>query len=167
MEKTLVIIKPDGVQRNLIGEIIKRYESQGLVLRKLQLLTVGKELIERHYPEDDEYLVSLGKKSEKAGDAITDYRAQGLMIVRGLREYLTSGPVVAMILEGENAIQHVRDITGYTDPSAADKGTIRGDLGQDTIQQANSEQRPVKNLIHASGNPEEATNEIALWFGDE
>lgn len=164
MERTLVVIKPDGVQRNLVGEIIRRYESAGLRLTALQMLRVSEELIRRHYTEQDDYLISLGKKSEAAGDKITDYRAQGLKIVRGLRTYMTSGPVVAMIMEGPGAIQKVRDITGYTDPSKAAKGTIRGDFGQDTILEANRQGRPVQNLIHASGNPDEARTEIALWF---
>lgn len=166
MEQTLVIIKPDGFARGLTGEIIRRYESQGLKMKALKMLTVDKSLIERHYPEKESYLLSLGKKSEKAGDKIKDYKAHGLMIVRGLRDYLTSGPVIAMILEGEDAIQKARKITGYTDPSSADKGTIRGDFGEDTIQKANAEKRAAKNLIHASGNPEEAEREIGLWFGD-
>ncbi len=164
IEKTLVVIKPDGVQRNLIGEILKRYESAGLKVIALKKLKVKSSLIKKHYPEEENYLISLGKKSETAGTPISDYRAQGLRIVKWLRKYLTSGPVVAMILEGEGAIQNVRKITGYTDPPAADKGTIRGDLGQDSIVVANGEKRPVRNLIHASGNPEEAEKEIALWF---
>lgn len=165
MEKTLVIIKPDGVERALTGEIIRRYESQSLHLTNLKMVTASKHLIEKHYPEENDYLISLGKKSEKAGDKITDYRAQGLKIVRGLREYMTRGPVVAMIFEGHDAIKRVRQITGYTDPSTAEKGTIRGDLGEDSILKANSEGRPVRNLIHASGTPEEAEKEIRLWFG--
>lgn len=164
MEQTLVIIKPDGVKRHLIGEIIKRYELAGLVVKNMMMLRAGRELIEKHYPAEDEYLISLGKKSEKAGDVIKDYKAQGLMIVEGLREYLTSSPIVAMLLEGENAILKVRDITGYTDPITAEKGSIRGDFGKDNIQQANAEKRAVQNLIHASGNPEEAEHEINLWF---
>ena len=163
MEQTLVVIKPDGVARHLIGEIIRRYETAGLTITSMKLITISKSLIEKHYPEDDDYLVSLGKKSEKAGDVIDDYRKQGLMIVRGMRTYMTEGPVVAMIITGDNAIQRVRQITGYTDPTAADKGTIRGDFGQDSILVANREGRPVRNLIHASGNREEAEKEIALW----
>lgn len=166
-QQTLVLIKPDGVQRNLIGEIISYYEKGGLKIADLKMVHAKKELVAKHYPEDPEYMESLGKKSEKAGDKIDNYIEQGRMIVTGLREYLTSGPVVAMILEGEEAIPTVRKITGYTDPATADKGTIRGDLGQDTILQANRENRPVKNLIHASGNPEEAASEIKLWFGED
>ena len=163
MEQTLVVIKPDGVARHLIGEIIRRYETAGLTITSMKLITISKSLIEKHYPEDDDYLVSLGKKSEKAGDVIDDYRKQGLMIVRGMRTYMTEGPVVAMIITGDNAIQRVRQIAGYPDPTAADKGTIRGDFGQDSILVANREGRPVRNLIHASGNREEAEKEIALW----
>ncbi|MBI2545541.1 MAG: nucleoside-diphosphate kinase [Candidatus Aenigmarchaeota archaeon] len=164
-EKTLVVIKPDGVERNLIGEIIRRYESDGLRIVALKMLTVSKNLISEHYPSEDEYLISIGKKSEKAGDVVKDYREQGLMIVTAMRNYMTSGPVAAMVIVGENAIKRVREITGYTDPTTAEKGTIRGDLGQDSILKANSEKRPVKNLIHASGNKEEAEKEIKLWFG--
>jgi len=163
MEKTLVVIKPDGVSRNLVGKIISYYEAGGLKVTQLKMFCVPEDLIAKHYPEKDEYLISLGKKSEKAGDKVPDYRAQGLMIVHGLRIYLTEGPVVAMIIEGEDAIQKVRKITGYTDPASADKGTIRGDFGIDNILQANKEKRSVRNLIHASGNPEEAAAEIALW----
>jgi nucleoside-diphosphate kinase len=163
-EKTLVLVKPDGVERNLTGEIIARFEKAGLVISALKMMKVSRELISKHYPAEDEYLISLGKKSEKAGDVVPDYKKQGLMIVEGLRLYLTSGPVVAMVVKGENAIQRVRSIAGYTDPSAAEKGTIRGDFGQDSILKANKEKRSVKNLVHASGNREEAEKEIALWF---
>ena len=166
-EQTLVVIKPDGVKRNLIGKILSYYEAGGLKIRALKMLTVSQDLIGKHYPEMDEFLISLGKKSEKAGDKIDDYRAQGLMIVRGLKTYITSVPVVKMILEGENAIKRVREITGYTDPKSADKGTIRGDMGIDDIITANKENRPVQNLIHASGNAEEAQAEITLWFSPE
>lgn len=167
IQKTLVVVKPDGVQRNLIGEIISRFEKAGLIITSLKMINVSRELIKKHYTEDEDYLISLGKKSEKAGDVVKDYKKQGLMIVEGMRIYMTSGPVVAMVLKGENAIQRVRDIAGYTDPSAAAKGTIRGDFGQDSILVANKEKRPVKNLLHASGNEEEAQKEIELWFNEE
>lgn len=167
-ERTLVVIKPDGVQRNLIGEIIRRYEAGGLRVVAMKMLNVSPDLIKKHYPEREEYLLSLAEKGKKAGDpfASEDPHGYGMMIVTGMRTYMTSGPVVAMILEGENAIKRCREITGYTDPSAAEKGTIRGDFGQDNILAANKERRPVKNMIHASGNKEEAEQEIALWFGE-
>ena len=165
-ERTLVVIKPDGVKRNLVGEIIRRYENAGLKVLALKMLNVSESLIKKHYTEDEDYLMTLGKKGEKAGDPVAskDPKAYGMMIVIGLRKYMTSGPVVAMVIEGENAIKRVREITGYTDPSAAEKGTIRGDFGQDSILVANKEGRPCRNLVHASGNPEEAHHEINLWF---
>ncbi|MBI2583303.1 MAG: nucleoside-diphosphate kinase [Candidatus Aenigmarchaeota archaeon] len=163
-ERTLVIIKPDGVERNLIGKIIDYYERGGLKITAMKMVRADKALVGRHYPEDDEYMTTLGKKSEKAGEKIKDYKAMGRKIVGWLRTYITRGPVVAMVLEGTNAIQRVREITGYTDPSAAEKGTIRGDLGNDSILKANKERRSAENLIHASGNREEAEREIKLWF---
>lgn len=164
VERTLVIVKPDGVRRNLVGEIVRRFESAGLRLRALKMIQAQHDVLKNHYPEEEEYLVSLGKKSEAAGDKIDNYRDQGMMIVRGLREYLSEGPVVVMIIEGWEAIQKVRQIAGYTDPLTADKGTIRGDFGEDSILKANGEKRSVRNLLHASGNQKEAENEISLWF---
>ena len=167
MEETLVVIKPDGVQRNLIGKIISYYENGGMKIKSMKMLKASRELISEHYPSDKDYLLSIGQKGVKAGEKLdtekklVDY---GMMIVEGMRSYMTSGSVVAMIIEGDDAIKRVRQITGYTDPATAEKGTIRGDMGTDTIAKANSEKRPVKNLIHASGNAEEAGKEIALWF---
>ena len=166
IEKTLVVIKPDGVQRNLVGRIISYYEAAGLKVTKMKMITITKDLIAKHYPEDKSYLLTLAEKGIKAGENLDTEEKKldyGMMIVTGMRNYMTSGPVVAMIIEGEDAIKNVRAITGYTDPANADKGTIRGDLGADSIAKANSEKRPVRNLIHASGNPEEAEKEIILW----
>ena len=166
-EKTLVVIKPDGVERNLTGEIIRRFQDAGLILTALRMLKVKEELVARHYPLDPEYCRTIGEKSAAAGEKIADPEAHGRMIVNGLRKYLTNGPVVALVLTGENAIKRVREITGYTDPAQAAKGTIRGDLGEDSILAANREKRPCRNLIHASGNPKEAEYEISLWFRKE
>ena len=168
MERTLVVIKPDGVERNLIGEIIKRYENAGFKITALKMLDPKnfKEQVEKHYSMDDtEYLESLGKKGEKAGEKVDNYVDYGKQVVTWLRDYLAKGPIVLMIVEGPNVISKIREITGYTDPSAAEKGTIRGDFGDDNILKANSEKRANYNLVHASGNPEEAEREIKLWFG--
>ncbi len=164
IQKTLVLIKPDGVKRNLIGEIINRFEKGGLKVLEMQMLTASAEILEKHYPSDEEYLRIIGEKSKAAGDQIDDVVEQGRKIVNALREFMASGPIVKMILEGEDGIALARKITGYTDPSKADKGSIRGDLGEDSILAANSDGRPVYNLIHASGTPEEAETEKALWF---
>lgn len=168
IEQTLIIIKPDGVERNLIGKIIAYYEEAGLKVVKLKMMTASKDLIMKHYVEDEGYMRSIGQKSRDAGNQVRDILEYGRMIVQSLRDYMTSGPVVPMILEGEkDAIALARKVTGFTDPTQADKGTIRGDLGNDSISRANSEGRPTKNLIHASGTPDEAAKEISLWFGEE
>lgn len=166
LEQTFVIIKPDAVRRSLIGEIIKRFEDAGLKVIKLNMFEASEELISKHYPEDPEYLEIIGKKSEAAGDKVTNYIEQGRMIVKAMRDFMTSGALVDMILEGDDAVAQARKIIGYTDPVTADKGTIRGDLGEDSIQKANAQKRPVYNLVHASGTPDEAKKEIQLWFGE-
>src|SRR5476651_134729 len=101
IQQTLVVIKPDGVERNLIGEIISRYEKERLVVKQMKMLKASRELIEKHYPEDEEFMISIGKKSSADGDAVDNFLEQGRMIVKVLQNYITSGPVVAMILEGE------------------------------------------------------------------
>lgn len=164
-QKTLVLIKPDGVKRNLIGEIIKRFEDNDLKVAELKMIIANKFQAENHYSADEDYLRSIGEKSAAAGDKVDDLVEYGRKIIISMRNFLQSGPIVAIVLEGEDAIPRVRKITGFTDPSTAEKGTIRADLGQDSILQANKEGRPVYNLIHASGNPEEAEKEIRVWFG--
>lgn len=167
-QQTLIIIKPDGVERNLIGKIISYYEEAGLSVVKLKMMQADRELIMKHYEENEDYMRAIGQKSKDAGNKVDDIMEYGRMIVQSLRDYMTSGPVVPMVLEGEGeVIALARKVTGFTDPTQADKGTIRGDLGNDSIAKANGEGRPTKNLIHASGNPEEAAKEIALWFGEE
>lgn len=166
LQETLVLIKPDATQRNLIGEIIKRYEDQGLKVIGLKMYQKAPdEIIDRHYPMDEEYLKSIGEKTIAAGQKVKSAYDQGKKVVTWLRKFITSAPLVAMVLEGEDAVAKVRKITGFTDPSTAEKGTIRADLGTDSILKANQDERPVFNLIHASGNPEEAKAEIELWFG--
>lgn len=164
-QQTLVLVKPDGVERNWIGEIISRYEKEGLKITALKMMQAPSAIVEKHYPDDEEYLRSIGEKTIAAGQQVTNAVDQGRKVVSWLRKFITSGPVVAMVIEGDEAVTQVRKITGFTDPSSADKGTIRGDLGQDSILKANQEERPVYNLVHASGNLEEAEREIKLWFG--
>jgi len=130
-ERTLVLVKPDGVQRLLAGRILARYEERGLRLVALKLITVGRELAERHYA------VHSAKP-----------------FFAGLVEFITSGPVVAAVLEGPNAIAVVRAMNGATRPHEAAPGTIRGDFALETAQ----------NLVHASDSPETASAEIDLWF---
>ncbi len=134
MERTLVLVKPDGVQRGLVGEILARFERKGFKLVGLRLLSVPREMAERHYA------VHAGKP-----------------FYPSLVEFITSGPVAALALEGPDVIATVRRMVGKTMPNQAEPGTIRGDLGVSGL----------RNLIHASDAPETAAEELALWFGSE
>ncbi len=163
-EQTLIIIKPDGVQRSLTDEIIKRYEAVGLKVVKRKDMMAPLSIIEKHYPMDPEYLRLIGEKTIAAGQQVSSAEDQGRKVVTWLRKFITSGPIVVLVLEGEDAVALARKTTGFTDPATAEKGTIRGDLGTDNILKANQEERPVWNLIHASGSPAEAAKEIGLWF---
>lgn len=166
IQKTLVLIKPDAVEKNLIGEIIRRYENAGLKVVELKMQMAPKNIVEKHYPMERAYLESIGEKTIAAGQQVKSAYDQGKKVVSWLRQFISSGAIIAMVLEGEDAVAVVREITGFTDPSTAQKGTIRADLGTDSILKANMEERPVYNLIHASGSLEEAEKEINLWFGE-
>jgi len=158
-----VILKPDALERNLTGAIIKRFEDAGLKIRDMKYhKKIDAELLKRHYP--DTMALAVGKKAQLATPTITDPYSHGLKVLDRLRSYFTRGPVLAIRFGGEEAITLARKVTGYTDPSAADKGTIRGDFGVDSILKSTNEERACENLIHASGNPEEAKNELDLWF---
>jgi nucleoside-diphosphate kinase len=134
LERTFLAIKPDGVQRKLIGEIIRRFETKGFTLVGLKLMNVSRELAETHY----------GVHRERPFFA-------------GLVDFITSGPVVAMVWEGEGVIASARKIIGATNPLNAEPGTIRGDFGVNVG----------RNLIHGSDAPETAQQEISLWFKEE
>lgn len=168
IQQTLVLIKPDGVKRNLIGEIIKRFEDKGLVVKGLEMLTADEATVAEHYQLNNrDYIVHLGHVDTRGWtDAQIEEKYQkSYKIVQDLQKFLISGPIVKMLLEGENAISLVREIVGKTDPSNSPKGSIRGDLGEDSFAKSNEEGRAVYNLVHASGEPEEAEREIKLWFG--
>lgn len=169
MERTFVMIKPDGVKKNLIGEIIKRYEQKGLKVRKLRMIKPDEDLIRTHYP--DEMSEDIGEKTKKVFEESGEEfpwgkREYGMMIVNWLRDFIVSDYVVPMILEGKNAVKKVREVTGDTEPLRAPEGTIRGDLSNDSYEKANSEKRTVANLVHASDSKENAEREINLWFRD-
>ncbi len=165
IQRTLILIKPDAMHRDLAGEIIRRYAAAGLKVVKRKEMMAPMDIIEKHYPMDPEYLKSIGEKTIAAGQKVKSAQGQGRRVVTWLRKFITSGPIVAIVLQGENAVSLAREVTGFTDPATAQKGTIRGDLGTDNILDANREGRPVYNLIHASGSEEEAKKEIELWFG--
>ncbi|MDO8565943.1 MAG: nucleoside-diphosphate kinase [Candidatus Moranbacteria bacterium] len=173
-EHSLVIIKPDGVQRALMGEIIRRYERTGLKLVALKMVIPTPEMATAHYMVGgEEWLETVGKKAaaayEKKGQKspFATFRENGVAILEANTKYLSSGPVVAMIWEGHQTVGIVRKITGGTEPLSSDVGTIRGDLTVDSYQLADSDQRSIRNLIHASGTPEEAEKEIPIWFTEK
>lgn len=170
-ERTLVIIKPDGIQRSLIGEIIKRYERMGLKLIGLKLALPTPQKAKEHYMvAGEEWLENVGKKAqaayEKKGQKspFATPRENGLAILESNAKYMSSGPVVAMIWQGAHAVEVVRKVTGGTEPRSSDVGTIRGDFVLDSYQMADTDGRSIRNLIHASGTPEEAEKEIPIWF---
>ncbi|HEX7651218.1 MAG TPA: nucleoside-diphosphate kinase [Candidatus Paceibacterota bacterium] len=172
-ERTLVMVKPDGIQRSLVGEIIKRYEQIGLKLTAMKLIVATPEHIEAHYTLDPEWRRVTGEKTIKG------YRDKGLVppsedpleitavILKNLKKYMSSGPVVAMIWEGAHAVKIVRKITGGTEPLTSDVGTIRGDYVLDSYQMSDKDDRAIRNLIHASGSVDEAEMEIKHWFKPE
>ncbi|MFA6340927.1 MAG: nucleoside-diphosphate kinase [Candidatus Paceibacterota bacterium] len=170
-ERTFVIIKPDGVQRSLIGEVIGRFERIGLKLCAVKMLVPTADMVKKHYTLDPEWMRKTGEKT------IASYIKKGLkpptddpiksstVVLDNLIKYLSSGPVVAMVWQGAHAVGITRKIVGGTEPLTSDVGTIRGDFVLDSYQISDIDNRAVRNLIHASGSVEEAKNEINLWFG--
>ncbi len=145
MQRTLVLIKPEGVKRHLVGKIISRFEDAGLKIIGMKQVWVDKEFAKKHYTEDI---------AERRGTKVREM----------LLDYIIEGPVVAFVLEGVNAIENVRKIVGGTEPKSAPPGTIRGDFAHVSYKYADSNNLPVKNLIHASSDEKDAKNEVALWF---
>lgn len=173
LEQTLVLVKPDGVSRGLVGEIVSRFERVGLKISALKMILPQHEDVDRHYELTDEWMQAVYDKAKKKYDDLgqefpcTDYKVYGAAIKAGLVDFLKSGPIVAMVLEGEQAVALVRKLVGATEPMSADPGTIRGDLSLDSYALSNAQNRPLRNLIHASGTVDEAKKEIAIWFSDE
>jgi nucleoside-diphosphate kinase len=169
-ERTLVIIKPDGIQRALIGEIMSRYERLGLKLVGLKMTVPTREQIEGHYTLDPNWRRITGEKTIKG------YRDRNLpppsedpleitaVILKNLMVYMTSGPVICMVWEGAHAVELVRKITGGTEPRSSPVGTIRGDFVPDSYVMSDQDGRAIRNLIHASGTIDEANLEIPYWF---
>lgn len=171
-ERTFVIIKPDGVQRSLIGEIIKRIERTGLKIVGLKMFVPDRVRATKHYGKSDEWCIEKGttqiKNLKEIGQEPTkDALAYGREIVDALLNYMTVGPVVAMVIEGAHSVSVVRKLVGVTQPMASDVGTIRGDFNVDSYETANVAGRAVRNLIHCTEKPEEAQGEIDIWFSKD
>ncbi len=147
IERTLVLLKPDAVARQHAGEIITRFEKAGLKIIGMKMIHIDREFAEKHYTED------IAKR-------------RGEHVRKWLVEYITGGPVVAIVLEGIEAVEYVRKIAGPTEPKSAQPGTIRGDFAHVSYGYADSKKIPIKNLIHSSGSKDEAKSEIRLWFSE-
>lgn len=172
-ERTLVLIKPDAVQRSLIGEVIRRYERAGLKLVATKMLLPTVDMVIKHYTLDPTWRQKTGEKTIKG------YKDKGMvppvddplevtnLLLKKLARYMTSGPVVAMVWEGLHAVSVVRKITGGTEPLMSDVGTIRGDYMLDSYEASDVDKRSVRNIVHASGSVKEAGDEINLWFRSE
>jgi len=176
-QRTLVLVKPDGVKRGLVGEVLKRVERRGLKLIAVKMVQVDRTHLEKHFPSDPEWMARLGDKGLKTFAEYnldpkehmgTDDRVEiGRRVKESLFEYMISGPIVAMVVEGLHAIDMVRKLAGNTLPVFAEMGTVRGDFSVDSPAVANIEGRAIHNIMHASETPEEAENEIDLWFRPE
>lgn len=177
MEKTVVLIKPDGVKRGVVGDILDRFEKIGLKIISLKMIWVDQDTVGKHYQDDEAYHRKVGERTlenykefgldpnEKLGT--NDPVEIGRLIRKWNMEFLSSGPVVAILLEGPEAVRMVRKLVGTTYPSESAPGTIRGDYSVESPMIANTQGRTIRNLIHASGNVEEAKFERKLWFHEK
>ncbi len=150
MERTLILLKPDAVKRGLVGEIIARFEKAGLKIVGAKMISPNEDHYHHHYETISKIITRRGEE-----------------VYRKNADFMKSGPVLAVVLEGINAISVVRKMVGDTDPGEAQPGTIRGDYAHMTIEHANSNKVGLPNLVHASGNKEEAEQEINHWFSDQ
>lgn len=171
-EKTVILVKHDGVQRGLVGEIIKRFEQRGLKISAMKLIKPSKELAEKNYLITPEWAEKLGnntrKAAEKQGIELKETNEEIAKRVHGwLIDYLCEGPIVAILFEGYHAIEIGRKIVGHAEARQAQVGTIRGDFSTESYFLADNLKRPIRNMVHASGNKAEAENETKVWFNKD
>ena len=172
-EQTLVLVKPDGLMRGLVGEIIGRFERVGLKMVGLKMVWADKEHLEKHYTLDPNWRLVTGEKT------IKNYKEKGLTppsedpyeitakILQGLTVFMSATPLVAMVWQGAHAVKLVRKIVGGTEPLSSDVGTIRGDFVLDSYLMCDLDGRAIRNTVHASGSLEDAEKEIAHWFEEK
>ncbi len=168
-ERTLVLIKPDGVQRSLIGEVIRRVERTGLKIVGLKLVMPDRERAVEHYGKTEEWYEEkgatlIGGLKERGEEPVKSAVEYGKDIIETVIRYITSGPIVAMVVEGAHAVEVVKKLAGPTEPAKSDVGTIRGDLTIDSYLTANLDGRAVRNVVHCTDAPGEAKREIGIWF---
>jgi len=171
-ERTFVIIKPDGIQRSLVGEIISRFERTGLKIVAMKLGYADEERCWKHYDKNDVWFEAKGQitiSNREANNLPIEKPAieYGKDIIRALVKYMTCSPVLFLVLEGNSAVQIVKKLVGGTEPLTSEVGTIRGDYTIDSYELSNIDGRAVRNLIHCSDKPEEAEKEIQLWMNEE
>ncbi|HVV15128.1 MAG TPA: nucleoside-diphosphate kinase [Candidatus Paceibacterota bacterium] len=174
-EKTFILIKPDGVRKGLVGEILKRFEQRDLKIVALEMFHATRKEMDNHYPKDEKWIRRLGEKTmatyAKYGQDVkkdfgtSDLTRVGKTVRNWLLDFMSSAPMVKIVVQGVHAVDMVRKIVGPTMPYLAEMGTIRGDFSADSPVNANAERRAVFNLVHASETPEEAKHEISHWFG--
>ncbi len=174
-EKTFVMIKPDGVRKGLIGEVIKRFEQRDLKVVALEMFQPTADQIDNHYPKNEEWITRLGSNTtstyNKYGfDLIADFGTDdpakiGPEVRKWLIRFMTTAPLVKMIIQGVHAVDIVRKVAGETMPYKAAVGTIRGDFSMDSPAFANKDKRAIMNIVHCSETPDEAVHEIKHWFG--
>jgi len=170
-ERTFVILKPDTVQRSLIGEVIKRFERTGLKFTAMKMFIPSKEQLLTHYNKDDAWFLKKGTRivedlKSQGLPVDKDAMAYGRAIIDTIVDYMTAAPVVAIVLEGNQSVAVVTKLVGTTEPMSSDVGTIRGDYTVDSYGHSSYENRAVRNLIHCSESPEEAEREIKVWFDE-
>jgi len=171
-ERTFVILKPDTVQRSLIGEVIRRFERTGLKFTAMKMFVPTEKDLMTHYNKDEAWFL---KKGNRIIEDLTNHNLPvekdaleyGKDIIRTIVHYMTAAPVIALVLEGNQAVAVVTKLVGTTEPSTSDVGTIRGDYTVDSYSHSSYENRAVRNLIHCSESPEEAEREIAIWFKED
>lgn len=170
-EKTLVILKPDALQRGLVGEIIKRIENTGLKLTALKLMIATEKQLWEHYKKDDAWFLKKGERTISDRQSIglpveKEALEYGKDIIRALVAFMSSGPIVLMVWEGNQAVGIVKKIVGSTEPLSSDSGTIRGDFTLDSYELSSLDARAVRNLVHCSDPVTDAEREIPIWFGE-
>lgn len=172
MERILVLIKPDGMERAMAGKVFDAFESAGLKIVGLKMLKATDDVIRRHYTDDEAWLLSVGSKTkksylEKGIDVKESEREIGLRIREMLVKEITRTPIIAAVFEGNAAADVARKIGGATEPRKADPSTIRGRYASDTYSLADMEKRPVRNIVHISETGEIGAQEIKVWFSEK
>ncbi len=170
-ELTFVILKPDAIQRSMIGELISRIERTGLKMVAMKMINATPEQCWKHYNKDEKWFLEKGSKivenMEKTGRPVEKEAIEyGRDIIDALVKFMTCGPVIPMIFEGNQAVGIVKKIVGSTEPLSSDVGTIRGDFTLDSYELSNIDNRAVRNLIHCSDQIDEALREISIWFNE-